>query len=305
MNMILFLLRVCALWQQLLSSRRATEQIRICLETCSKESKSDNFNCIKGAYLLSRTVSSATKSLAIRKRFFNDLYLYSLLNSMQIKLPILVFEDYAFTEPNSLTMFPNATRIPIFSGSRDMRFFVCFGATIWLTIYQDTSKCIVLHNWKLSNIFGLALTQSFNSRYNVFPLVPLPAHEVKWMKPPTQESEIHVLEIDKIQVTIPKLVFDCSNDLVSMVCRFMWALDDNFPPVAEDVYAHVKSVHARWVQTIAYPHEWETIRAFLSVFSGFHADGTPRLWMETDLRLLDVCKPSRMALLGIGELFRA
>ncbi|XP_055340534.1 uncharacterized protein LOC129589714 [Paramacrobiotus metropolitanus] len=121
------------------------------------------------------------------------------------------------------------------------------------------------------------------------------------MKPLTPEYRG---EIDKLHVTIPKLVLDGCQDWESMTSKFMWALDSNFPPVADKVYVKVTNIHARWVRSLVYPHEWESIRAFLSLFSGFHVDGTARSWVETDLRLVDVFKLSRMAVLGIEEIFR-
>ncbi|XP_055341995.1 uncharacterized protein LOC129590675 [Paramacrobiotus metropolitanus] len=289
--------RVCVLWQQLLSSDRATEHIRVCFGTCADATKSGNLNCYKTAYLLSRTVRSNTKSITILNPFLNYNYLSDLLEAMEIKLPVIIFKDYTITDCGNLYSYSKVSR------SDGRKLLEWHGATIWLRFYQDSCQRIVLHNWKLSNIFGKALDQIFFD-FCGSELHALPAHEVQWMQTLTHESRIDVLGIDKIQITIRKLVLDCSVDWESMISKFMWALDSNFAPVADEVYVKVKNVHARWVRTLAFPQEWDTIRVYLSVFSGFHADGTPKFWNEIDLRLVDVYKLSRMAVLGLAELFR-
>ncbi|XP_055336708.1 uncharacterized protein LOC129587130 isoform X2 [Paramacrobiotus metropolitanus] len=292
--------RVCVLWLQLLSNRGASEHIRICLDTCAEKATSGELNCYKTASLLSRTVRSTTKSLTIVKPFFPFSYLADLLEIMGIKLPAIIFKDFSITD--SLNLYNRVD----YSESPNRKLFAWHGATIWLDFSHNSCQRIVLHNWNLKKIFGRTVHAVF---LNPFPIGRkiLPTHEAQWIQPFMHESSIFwgdVLEIDKMQITIPKLILDCSQDMESMIGKFMWALDSNFPPIEDEVYMKVKNVHVRWVQTLAYPEEWETIRAYLSVFSGFHADGTLKCWNEIDLRCMEVCTLSRMALLGLAEIFR-
>ncbi|XP_055356870.1 uncharacterized protein LOC129601974 [Paramacrobiotus metropolitanus] len=81
-------------------------------------------------------------------------------------------------------------------------------------------------------------------------------------------------------------------------------LGQPLPPLTDDVYAKVTAVHARWVRNLQYPAEWDRIRAYLTVFSGFHADGTPKGWNDVDLRTEDVRTWSRLAVCGINDVFR-
>ncbi|XP_055341992.1 uncharacterized protein LOC129590673 isoform X2 [Paramacrobiotus metropolitanus] len=293
--------RVCVLWQQLLSSRRATEHIAICLATCSKTAKTDNLSCYKTWYLLSLNIRSMTKSLTVLTPFFHVTYLADLLEAMQIKLPTIVFKDYTITDSNHMYEYANMP-YPV-TPLDNRKLFAFHGTTIWLSFYRDKSQRIVLHNWKLSNIFGKSLFAIFCNPFTSG-LKDLPAHEVHWMQSITPETWLDVIGIDRLQIAIPQVVLDCSQDEENMVSQFMWTLDNNFPPTADGIYVKVQKVHARWVETLSYPHEWNNIRAFLSVFSGFHADGTIKVWKDIDLRLVDVSQLSRMALLGIAELFR-
>ncbi|XP_055348490.1 uncharacterized protein LOC129595490 [Paramacrobiotus metropolitanus] len=116
-------------------------------------------------------------------------------------------------------------------------------------------------------------------------------------------SESHELAIDKLQIRIPRLFLKCSDGKMHMASRFMSAFNDNFAPVTEEMLLKVTIVHARWVRTLTYPDDWQPIRNFIQLFSGFHPDGTPQIWNDVDLRVLDVSKLSKMAVYGIDELF--
>ncbi|XP_055337988.1 uncharacterized protein LOC129588015 [Paramacrobiotus metropolitanus] len=132
-------------------------------------------------------------------------------------------------------------------------------------------------------------------------LRPLPPPEKNFMMPLGWD---HVLAIDHIEVTVPRVVLYWEDDRATMVSRMMCAVNEHFPPVTQEMLAKVGTIYARWVRDLVYPTEWETIRTYLALFSGFYADGTPRSWRDVDLRLLDPGELSKLALYGIHEVFQ-
>ncbi|XP_055331264.1 uncharacterized protein LOC129583495 isoform X2 [Paramacrobiotus metropolitanus] len=288
--------RVCALWQLLLSSPRMAEHISISFESCW-HLKVDNGNCYKAATLLCRSINTTTVSLTIlrvpppnHRSFLN-----TLLKTMETKLSLIVFKDHTYNEePKGTLHDQQQSRLK-------------HTAMIELTIYKHTCNYVVLHNWKVSVLFGPLMYQVFElpsyreHSDGVTAMRRLPAHEWEFMKRLTRHS--HELNIDNLQIRIPRLLLKCSDGKLHMASRFMCALNDNFPPVTADMLTKVTTVHDRWVRSLAYPDDWQAIRNFLRLFSGFQPDGRPQMWNDVDLRLLDITKLSKMAVYGIDELF--
>ncbi|XP_055332534.1 uncharacterized protein LOC129584399 [Paramacrobiotus metropolitanus] len=284
--------RVCALWSLLLSSPRMTEHIIIHVDNwLHPKVLVDSGNCYKLLKLVSRSISSTTKCLTFLNAFFlyPSSYIEMLLTAMGIRLPLVVFKDQIVSEP-SLIVGQNEHRLK--------------HAAAWEpTSYKHYCESVVLYNWKVADLFGFTASQLFQGvqiRYDNSMRL-LPEHEQNLMKPLKMES--HALDIDKLQISIPRLVLKCSEGRMRMTSRFMCAVNENFPPVTPDMLAKVTAVHARWVRNLEYPDEWQTIRMYLLVFSGFHADGSPRYWWKMDLRLLNVSTLSKLAIYGINEIF--
>ncbi|XP_055330466.1 uncharacterized protein LOC129582867 [Paramacrobiotus metropolitanus] len=288
--------RVCALWISLLSSRSVTEHISICLKTCSQTTKSHNLNSYKVASLLSRTVDSATKSLTLVHNFDYHYCLSYLLAGMEITVPTIILKDHTVT---------NNCRYPI-TYDRDIIGFPLNYALTWRTaVLNDCCQRVLVYNWKVDKIFGAAVFELFyfSRCEKIQRFVGLPASEVKRMAHLTCESNVGVLAADALQITIPQLILQSSDGRYHMMRRFMWGLNDNFPPVTEDIYAKVTAVHARWVRNLWYPAEWDMIRGYLTIFSGFYTDGSPKSWDDVDLRTENVRTWSRMAVFGIKDIF--
>ncbi|XP_055344022.1 uncharacterized protein LOC129592087 [Paramacrobiotus metropolitanus] len=297
--------RACALWHLLLSNPRMMEHVSISFESCWQLKadgakcflKRDSDNCFKAASLLSRCINSTTVSLTLLKVFPPDhaALLYPMLRTMKITLPLLVLKDHINVKPVGL--------------SQQKQSRLKHGAAIDLTLYKHTCNSVLLHNWKISDLFGRQMYDVFVSnfyyeRHSGVGAIPcrLPAHEREWMVSLTRHA--HELAIDKLQITIPKLHIHCSEGRFHMTRRLMRALDDNFPPVTQDMLAKVGAVRARWIRTLSYPDDWQSIRNYLLLFSGFHSDGTPKVWDEVDLRCVHLSTWSKMAIYGINEVFR-
>ncbi|XP_055337868.1 uncharacterized protein LOC129587925 [Paramacrobiotus metropolitanus] len=280
--------RVCALWQLLLSSAQMTLHISINMENCYRLQEHSN-HCFKLAALLCRSIHSTTISLTFLNVFppLYGLFIRPLLKIMKIRLPLIVFKGQIVS--GDVTM----------AGQREHR--LKHPATYVPTECKHVCEVVALYNWKVSRLFGLPTFRLF--RYLNFQgvLRCLPEHELRFMKDLTWES--HELAIDKLEIRIPRLLLRCSDGRMHMASRFMCAVNDCFPPVTAEMLAKVAAVHARWVVTLAYPEEWQPVRNYLLVFSGFHADGSPRSWEDIDLRAVDVSTLSKLAIYGINEVF--
>ncbi|XP_055350243.1 uncharacterized protein LOC129596870 [Paramacrobiotus metropolitanus] len=278
--------RVCALWRILLT--RKISHFSVSLESCI-ETLFDKCNWYKIALLLSRTFDSRTQSVVILNCIpgYHDLFLTDLLTVMGIKLPLLVLKNSVITQCASVPYLPDKLRRK-------------HGATFQIGLLRNICERILLYNCTVAKVFGPPMYDVFVS--NGMGFVPLPAHEREAMRFVAQTYD-YMLDIDGLQITIPRLHFSCDKGWEHMASRFMWALDNNNPPITDDVYAKVAAVHTRWVDTLAYPEQWETVRSFLCMFSGFDMDGTPRQWDQVDLRDVNVKQFSRMVLLGISKAF--
>ncbi|XP_055355024.1 uncharacterized protein LOC129600500 isoform X2 [Paramacrobiotus metropolitanus] len=284
--------RVCALWQLLLSSPGTTEHIRLCLDSMTKETTSDNYNCFAVAALLTRTINPATKSLTIITRSLGDraLFLVFLLEAMKavkVRLPLVVLKDFI--------MDSRGTCISITNEKFDLTHHVT-KATV---LFDYCCDRIVWHNWKVSNLFGPPMYEIF-AKKGFMDLLPLPPREKNLMLPLGRDD---TLTIDKLEITVPRLVLGCHEGKGYMVSRIMWAVNARFPPVTDEMQAKVNAIYARWLRDLLEPNEWDTIRSYLSLFSGFHSEGEPRSWMNVDLAQVDTTQLSKMALYGINEIF--
>ncbi|XP_055356468.1 uncharacterized protein LOC129601629 [Paramacrobiotus metropolitanus] len=283
--------RVCVLWELLLSSPRMADHISINMEICW-EPQVDSNNCYKLAALLSRSVNATTKSLTLLNASppAHGSLISDLLDLIQIKLPWIAFKGQSIAKSWSL------------GGQNEHR--LKHGAFRDLRLHQDNCESMAVYNWKVAGLFGLATYEVFYAPFSVdsdYGVCRLPASEQNLMKHLTHES--HELAIDKLQSTIPRLLLKCRESEMGMTSRFMCSVNQNFPPVTEDMLAKVEAVYARWVRSLVYPDEWQTIRQYLLVFSGFYADGSPRMWENVDLRRVDARTLGKLAIYAINEVF--
>ncbi|XP_055352123.1 uncharacterized protein LOC129598310 [Paramacrobiotus metropolitanus] len=298
--------RVCALWQLLLSSCGMTEHVSISFESCWHLQadgdycllQTDNDNCFRAASLLSRSISTTTISLTLLTLFppHDSAFLRPLLRAMEIRLPLLVLKDHVIINGEARGF------------QRHKRSRLKHAESNIITLYKHNANFVCLHNWKVSQLFGQQMHEVFVGNIYYKPQAgvttcSLPAHEREWMVPLACQSQAPQLAVDQLQITIPKLLLPCSRKM-RMTSRFMCALNDNFPPVTPDMLAKVTAVHARWLRTLTYPEDWQRIRDYLLLYSGFRSDGSPTVWDGIDLRRMDVSTWSKMAIYGINEVFR-
>ncbi|XP_055350731.1 uncharacterized protein LOC129597272 [Paramacrobiotus metropolitanus] len=284
--------RVCALWHELLRSPHTTEHVRICLDCMTKASTSDNYNCSQVAALLTRTINSTTKSLTIvteslsEYEFFPVFLLMGMELVLEVHVPLVVLKDYILGSYKAIKSVCCAFHLehPLVSD---------------VVSLQHRCERIILHNWKISHLFGRPMYEIFAQKRFMY-LRPLPHREKNLMLPLGWD---HVLAIDQLEITVERVVLDCDLDQANMVSRIMSAVNETFPIVTDEMHAKVKAIYARWVRNLVYPTEWETIRSYLSLFSGFYSDGTFRSWVGVDLRVVDPGDLSKMALYGINEIF--
>ncbi|XP_055357280.1 uncharacterized protein LOC129602308 [Paramacrobiotus metropolitanus] len=156
-------------------------------------------------------------------------------------------------------------------------------------------------NCRLSKWFAYSLWRVIYDPSIFPPLIPLPARERRFLVP--FDLRRQKLPIDNMEIRLDKLVMQCADEREHFISRFMWGVDAHCVPIPEEVYSRVAKVHARWQRSLAYPAEWQTIRKYLSMYSGFHADGSPRTWDDVDLRRMDVRQLSKQALLSIDAAF--
>ncbi|XP_055337015.1 uncharacterized protein LOC129587338 [Paramacrobiotus metropolitanus] len=304
--------RVCALWQQLLTAFRPREHVTLTFAACTTTyrhtdpedacsvtidhwARNENY-CFRLASLLNRDVTSATKSLTVTGTnlcIHNVDFLISFLTIRNIRLPLVIIKDFT----NSC--FAHTVNYRSFRYSRPSQ--------LW-----DRCEAVLLLNGRVSGIFRDSIFSLFICRGE---RRALPLHARHWMNPRLQEltmplflcrlplAETPMMSIDALQITIPRLRLPWRQGYWHVLSRLMWAVNEHCPPVVEAVYVKVQTVYARWVLTLVYPEQWDTIRSYLQVFHGFHTDGTPRLWTTVDLRTVNVRRLSKLAVLGISEMF--
>ncbi|XP_055357075.1 uncharacterized protein LOC129602128 [Paramacrobiotus metropolitanus] len=285
--------RVCALWHKLLNKPHTTEHIRVCVESLERQTTADNYNCFRMAVLLTRAVTAATRCFTITGSPDEcQLFLVRLLKAMkvaQIHVPLIVLKDYILDGHYGSSNWEN-------------KFCLRHSMTMEATPFQGCCGRLALYNWKVSHLFGRAMNQVLVEE-GLHKLQSLPLREKMLMRPLGWD---HVLAVDHLEVTLPRVVLDYGKGEAGMMAsRIMCAVNEHFPPVTDEMHAKVKAVYNRWVRQLVYPVEWERIRSYLSLFSGFHSDGTPRSWVDVDLTLGDTAELSKMALYGINEIFMA
>ncbi|XP_055355266.1 uncharacterized protein LOC129600728 [Paramacrobiotus metropolitanus] len=244
--------RVCALWQLLLSDARMAVHVRISFESCC-DLQSDSDNCFKAAVLLSRSITSATLTLTFLPMLLRQHFILVLpwLNDTETHLRFIVFKDRTNNRPATIS-HRSSTGFSLHPAAHDAM------------QYEQLCNAILLINWAVGDLFGGAMFHAFECD----PVLThtrstnlLRAREKDLMQPLTKES--HALDIDKLQITIPRLLLKCSEGREKMSARFMHAVNANFPPVTEEMLAKVTAVHARWVRTLKYPEEWQSIHTYI------------------------------------------
>ncbi|XP_055342037.1 uncharacterized protein LOC129590710 isoform X2 [Paramacrobiotus metropolitanus] len=284
---------VCALWHALLSNPRTTKHILVCLDSLNKDIKSDNINCFRAAVLLTRTINAATKSLTIITSSLGEevifiIYLLTAMKAVNVYVPLIILKDYVIDTPNLALS--------------DEKFHLEHSAMFEAITFKDRCDRLMLHNWKISYLFGRPMYQIFADDDGFMNLFSLPQREKTLMRPLGWD---HALAVDQLEIKLARVVLNCRDGQPQMVSRFMWAVNENFPPVTDEMRAKVKAVYSRWARDLLHPSEWETVRSYLLLFSGFRSDGTPRSWVDVDLVQVDTAELSKMALYGINEVFTA
>ncbi|XP_055355272.1 uncharacterized protein LOC129600733 [Paramacrobiotus metropolitanus] len=278
-------MRVCGLWQAILSDARTTQHLLV-LTHHFTGTQCDDHNCRRIATALCRSITPATKSLTITARahdwerkqsnWHSACIVPELLRVMQVKLSWIAIQSFC------LDMLPDC-----------------------LLAFQSRCDALVVEGLEMS--WG---TLCDEMRWNVqrprFGMIGLPEREYRFTKRHNSAGARRWLR-DGMLLGIPRIIYPWRD---GWHCQewdidrpFMWSTNRLLTPVTADVYAQVAAVRARWCDTLAYPDEWRVIRCFLDRFSGFHANGSAHTWHNVDLRTLDLAQLSALALREIAEIF--
>ncbi|XP_055336897.1 uncharacterized protein LOC129587269 isoform X2 [Paramacrobiotus metropolitanus] len=283
--------RVCWLWHAISSAPGTLdEHVIISFKGCvSTNCLLDN--CYNVALLLHRAVNSETKSLTITDLNFKEhtFFIPVWLGLTHLQLPLVVlkhgrfdFGGWVYDETSSLLKH---------------------GIMRLIEPFKDLCRTLILHNYTLSRLFCHPIS---NVLHEVEDLVPLPAAEKQLVIPLNvlmRDGQGSLFTLNTTEVTLRRVMLPCVDGWEAAMSHFMRAIDAAFPAAGADVYKKVQAIHARWLDTLSYPDEWQRIRHLLSVFSGFQSDGTPLHWDNVDLRQLEIGQLSTMALLAISEAF--
>ncbi|XP_055336883.1 uncharacterized protein LOC129587267 [Paramacrobiotus metropolitanus] len=293
--------RVCSLWQALLSAPWTNNQhITIRYGGCACR-QVFNDTCYTVAILLNRSVNAATKSLALTGcGTANHLHVvehWLSLTKLQLQWVVLSGARFACS---ARPYHECAWRKH--SGFKQEQCWLKHGIMHRLRPFKGHCHTLIVHNWTVARLFYDALWAIFYTFGEHYNSTPFPASERRRMLSNATDFPDGIWQVALRRVVLP---CDSADGWHGLISRLMCALDAALPPVDDQVYDTVSAVHGRWLHSLAYPEEWQTIRHLLSVFSGFQADGSPLRWDETDLRQLDVRQLSRMALLAISQVFAA
>ncbi|XP_055352595.1 uncharacterized protein LOC129598639 isoform X2 [Paramacrobiotus metropolitanus] len=272
-------MRVCALWQLILTNPHATHHISILTENLTPTPYGEH-QCCRTAGVLLRSITRHTKSVTITARAHDwDAELFDwhcarlvqkLLKVSDIKLPFLVLKSFCLT----------------------------YVVPAVLQVFEPVCEQLIVRGWKLCGALLGVMRSDVDALMT--PCTPLPDHEERFISTASPENPQSVLNGT---LTIPHLACVWRDGREHISRAFMCALDRSFPPATPDVFAKVAAVRTRWRNTLVYPEEWQSIRHFLSMYSGFWPDGSPHAWDDVDLRSVDLDQLSTLALWGIYEIF--
>ncbi|XP_055354771.1 uncharacterized protein LOC129600311 [Paramacrobiotus metropolitanus] len=119
---------------------------------------------------------------------------------------------------------------------------------------------------------------------------------IRWRGPDRPDN-------DPSPVIIPCLCFRSSQTPTEHMRILLEALNDQCPAVSQRVFKKVKTIHARWVQTVAYPDQWNSIALFLYLFNHLRPGDAPKEWDTLDLRQLDIAELSPITFAALDGCF--
>ncbi|XP_055347610.1 uncharacterized protein LOC129594814 [Paramacrobiotus metropolitanus] len=101
----------------------------------------------------------------------------------------------------------------------------------------------------------------------------------------------------KLDVTVPRMSFDCSANAGEILRCFMDILENSLPP-ADSIKERVKQQHQLMVETVPYPDGWHKFRKLLKRhhFTQFVEKDNDAFWDSLDLRRFDDLPLSRYVL---------
>ncbi|XP_055345022.1 uncharacterized protein LOC129592901 isoform X2 [Paramacrobiotus metropolitanus] len=273
--------RVCALWRLLAQKINDTGHIFFDMcTTCTRRPHDEESYAVYTRYLtyqlvttLDAVLSGRTHTLALTTsgnhvHAANDVHaqiwmIKSLLQTKGLCLSGIIVKNCL-----------NCDQASFLAISRNPRsgYFECVSLAELMTVCKD----LVLVN------------------YNAADAITLSAHEILFLDRATGKptSETAFLRQDMLEtrcdVFIPLLRFRSTETTVEQRRGFLAAANAHCPPVSTRVLAKVTAMHARWVQTLAYPDQWIRIRTFLRLFNEFSSNGHPQRWDAMDIRQLPI-----------------
>ncbi|XP_055344502.1 uncharacterized protein LOC129592480 [Paramacrobiotus metropolitanus] len=108
----------------------------------------------------------------------------------------------------------------------------------------------------------------------------------------------------KTDVIVPSVRFRSSDSPLDRWRCLLTAANATCTHVSQRIKDKVTSMHSRWVQMLAYPDEWTSIRILLRLFETFRPTDNPKRWDTMDLRQLDICACSQVTLKALDGCYK-
>ncbi|XP_055354746.1 uncharacterized protein LOC129600292 [Paramacrobiotus metropolitanus] len=164
-------------------------------------------------------------------------------------------------------------------------------------LYDLMAVCeqLVLINFKFSDFIRRAAVELLGWGGHPF----LPLSESKLLRR-------HDPDIDPSPVIIPCLRFHSVETATQHadIRIVLAALNVHCPAVSQRVFEKVTNIQARWVRTVAYPDQWNSIGIFLYLFNHLRPGDAPKEWDTMDLRQLDIAALSPITFAALDACYK-
>ncbi|XP_055354743.1 uncharacterized protein LOC129600289 [Paramacrobiotus metropolitanus] len=303
--------RVCALWRLL--SREPVNHRHILFDLCTNCERQPQdlperhvndylYNCVADEYAqylaytlvasLQRAISVRTQTLAMTEDG-NHLHegfdlasrmkmTAAVLASKGVRVPTIIIKNSRNASARAYDFFLEIER------SLQTGLLVCHGLPKVMAVCEH----LVLANFTFSHFITRAA--NYLLEYGGDP--PLPDSERKLLR-------WYDRDIDPCPITIPYLGFSSVLTASDHIRIVIAALNDQCPAVSQRVIEKVKAIHARWVRTLAYPDQWNSIAVFLYFFNHLRPGDAPKEWDTMDLRQLDIAAQSPITFAALDGCF--
>ncbi|XP_055350280.1 uncharacterized protein LOC129596903 [Paramacrobiotus metropolitanus] len=165
-----------------------------------------------------------------------------------------------------------------------------YSSFFWLRLNEDSEQfeCSYLPRWMsvCEKLVLLNYTTCDDTGTNSKLLVLFYECGLTW--PDGENAFMRDDDEGQLDIVIPFVRFRGTETAAEHCRRFIAAVSSSCPAVTEEIKEKITAVHARWLQTLAYPEQWAGIRGFFQMYNGFRHDGSRQRWDQVDLRQLDM-----------------